>query len=190
MTSTPHTPPSRNPMAKNNPSIENLRSFKGVLGGAPPNKRCLGDQTRCLLVHTRSIPLRGIADVRKNNSSSIPVAASAPGIKLHVPEALRAQDIFAVFPVVGHCLAGLFAAFRLHRDRHFQLLTDGNVVLFHRSSSFPFALRMGIPSRWQRKSLTSFPWGGGRFFTSYPSGIAARMALAASLPGPSLSRWR
>lgn len=82
---------------KNNPSIENLHSFKGVLGGAPPNKRCLGDQTRCLLVHTRSIPLRGIADVRKNNSSSIPVAASAPGIKLHVLKALRVQDIFAVF---------------------------------------------------------------------------------------------
>ena len=163
---------------------------KGVLGGVPPNKLPFVPKRRCLLVHTHSIPRRGIPNVPKNNSSFAPVAAAAPGVELHVLETVRVQDIFAVLPAVGYDLTGLLAAFRFYRDGHFQRFSDGDVILVHRSCSFLLVPRMGIPSRWQRVSFTSLPLGGGRFLTSYSLGITVWMAWAASLPAVSLSRWR
>ena len=60
----------------------------------------------------------------------------------------------------------------------------------HRSGSLLWLPRMGIPSRWHRKSFTSFPRGGGLFSTRQPSGMTAMIALAASRPAVSLSKWR
>lgn len=118
-------------------------------------------QRRCLLVQLHSIPLRGIRDRRKKNSSLAPVTGIPLGMELHAGKMAGVQNDLAAFPLVPGKLLGLLPAVCRHLHFHLQRFPDGNIIMVHRSCSFPWLPRMGIPSRWHRKSFTSFPRGGG-----------------------------
>lgn len=142
-------------------------------------------QRRCLLVQLHSIPLRGIRDRRKKNSSLAPVTEIPLGMELHAGKMAGVQNDFAAFPLVPGKLLGLLPAVCRHLHFHLQRFPDGNIIMVHRSRS---SLKMG--SKKERPFSERSP--KKRFVFTAPSPVSddGWGLPAAYAPGsPNASQW-
>lgn len=135
--------------------------------------------------HADSIPLRGIRDRRKKNSSLAPVTGIPLGMELHAGKMAGVQNDFAAFPLVPGKLLGLLPAVCRHLHFHLQRFPDGNIIMVHHSRS---SLKMG--SKKERPFSERSP--KKRFVFTAPSPVSddGWGLPAAYAPGsPNASQW-